>query len=1149
MNKITKFKRIISLICVLTLSLSVFIPGNAAEDVNINNPEVVFEDVAPEVTEEVLPEVTETPEITEIPETTVTPEAIKEVTPTVTPEATKEVTPTATPEATKEVMPTATPEATKEVTPTATPEVTKEVTPTVTSEATKKVTPALTSIVTEKNKDSDNLLKGKYFDRYSYHPTENSISLMSNDIVEKDLVVNIRKRTQWVDETDGDAKITLQYSSNSGEISAIPDMNVVLIHDKSGSMDSNYGYNLEKVRKEDEWPTEPDVSSYYPKLFEQNWAETLEYASADDTSDIESMGAEGYMKRLNQPNEFTSAKGATTGYNHVSGSSETKFYNSEMRSNSPCQLEDTAEENDDNKEDKLQGHYYLLIQKDERSEIDAWTMVHGKHLYNLESTDLHHYVKLDSVDTAKKYLEAGRRVVRVVSGSYYSENIMNPIVDVFENEPESYAYFLDVTMLDKYDGKWILNTCGEEECQKNDRLSKSQEFLNNIVKKVRESNPNNQVAYVPFWGDVPSNGEWTNYNGTYDKNTGEYGIENINPWKVYIESYKGDKNGDGYDDSVSKVELSTNVLKVKDQLFNPFTYNGTNWSKAFENAVDIIKNNNETNKKTFVIFLTDGMPQGTEGQSSDYNNPFISGIKTDANDNLLPECALYQLKDINSDGKIDEKDNLSVWAVGVGINEQDKTGLKNRLKIVNDRKVDGISVPLYVRYTEEFNSLSLDVTNKIEEVFTEKIYGVDAFYQDTLSDEFELDQTNLDKTWKVIPESETLSGKSKKGVPEEVYNAVKVTDAEHVYVESTKTVYWYIDELSDGGYDTDGHTFEFPVKFLKYSEQTFGNDVPFDANTSQYITYYTNKSATDEPYKVEIDVPQIIFNRTDSEIVVNKEVSGVRNHDRSYRYVYSKTKYTNGKVKNVLGSFEIVISAGSMKGTGSIKGLEDGKYYIYEVDEDDVIINPTVCEATVDYNPTISTKDKDSDIPWAITKSDNGSVENIDNYLILRSKDAVSFQSADLTVVKEIDSADDIIWWEHGNPTFMVRVQGTGLDGKEYTFYHTFEFTKEYVKANESNGKVSMSYTFEDLPISEKYVVEEVKSSRYSLKTVSVEGQGGISVGTVNEKKAAVDSEFYGLSADVNLSLKPKGVSVVLCNQKVNYTWFNHVTSVKNVID
>ena len=230
MNKITKFKRIISLICVLTLSLSVFIPGNAAEDVNINNPEVVFEDVAPEVTEEVLPEVTETPEITEIPETTVTPEAIKEVTPTVTPEATKEVTPTATPEATKEVMPTATPEATKEVTPTATPEVTKEVTPTVTSEATKKVTPALTSIVTEKNKDSDNLLKGKYFDRYSYHPTENSISLMSNDIVEKDLVVNIRKRTQWVDETDGDAKITLQYSSNSGEISAIPDMNVVLIH-------------------------------------------------------------------------------------------------------------------------------------------------------------------------------------------------------------------------------------------------------------------------------------------------------------------------------------------------------------------------------------------------------------------------------------------------------------------------------------------------------------------------------------------------------------------------------------------------------------------------------------------------------------------------------------------------------------------------------------------------------------------------------------------------------------------------------------------------------------------------------------------------------------------------------------------------------
>ena len=88
--------------------------------------------------------------------------------------------------------------------------------------------------------------EAEYFDRYAYHPSEYQVMAMDTSVT--NLSANIRKRTQWTDETNGNGKVTLQYTSNSGTINGTEDMNLVLIQDKSGSTDCNYGYNLEVVR-------------------------------------------------------------------------------------------------------------------------------------------------------------------------------------------------------------------------------------------------------------------------------------------------------------------------------------------------------------------------------------------------------------------------------------------------------------------------------------------------------------------------------------------------------------------------------------------------------------------------------------------------------------------------------------------------------------------------------------------------------------------------------------------------------------------------------------------------------------------------------------------------------------------------------------
>ena len=152
----------------------------------------------------------------------------------------------------------------------------------------------------------------------------------------------------------------------------------------------------------------------------------------------------------------------------------------------------------------------------------------------------------------------------------------------------------------------------------------------------------------------------------------------------------------------------------------------------------------------------------------------------------------------------------------------------------------------------------------------------------------------------------------------------------------------------------------------------------------------------------------------------------------------------------------------------------------------------------------------------------------------------VTVLTGDLTVTKTI-AADEIIW-AHGNPTFLVKVSGFSQTGKGQQFYHTYEFTREYVEANTApDGTVSLLYMFQDIPTSERYRVEELPVSRYSL--TDMEGNGSNVTTYFSDKSSGFDS--YVL---VNLVNQPSGTQVTITNQKTNDAWESHTALLHNVI-
>lgn len=843
----------------------------------------------------------------------------------------------------------------------------------------------------------------EYFDRYIYCPSEYQVMPMAESVT--NLTANIRKRTQWTDKLSGNGRITLQYSSDSGLIQGMEDMNVVLVQDKSGSMDVNYGYNLEVTRRG--WGGPWDVKNY-PVQNSMGWAETVSDIAAE----------ENYFGRLTY-------KEPDSGYGGFNGN---WLHNGEMKYNSPCQVDD---------------HYYLLTEDDDNSGLPAWTMAHGNNLYNTSSTDLHHYMKITRDQAVNTYLPRGRRVVRMTEGVCYTEQKGQEIYASAENP----LYFLDISQIINYNGGWILNTCAPGECQVNDRLAKSQDFMDTLVTQIQAMNPENKIAYVPFWGDVPNNGSWSNASSMNEQD----GLYTDNEGRMTY------KNG------VGKINFTKNGRAVQSQIDNPFTYDGTNWSRAVQNAIEFLNNQSgaDKTKKTLVVFLTDGIPQGTMGKPEDVNNPYINGINE-----------IAKLKDISG---------VTVYACGVGVNERDQTGLASRLN-----HMDSTGTAVKVRYNHQFEELKTIILDRINQQYVIDIEGRDAFYTDTLSEAFTLDESRLDASWKVLA---SQGSGTTKGVPTNVYNAARA-GAKAIYVRSTKTVYWYIGTMTDGDYTASGHEFSFPIQYADYQKATDGRDKNIESNTVQKLTYVTTQNLNQLLTKSML-TPSIIFSRQEKpHITVNKTVSGASfTEDVTYRFVYSTKKQTGGKVEGYTGEIYVTVKAGQASGSAVIPNVDPGIYYVYEVDKNDNMISMQVETVKVSENAELTTDGTGGNVLPSVRSSDGAVLSNLDNVLRITTKGgSVSFKN-------EYVKVDVTKIWQDENyakrpKDVIIRLLRNGTEIRSMKLSASDEWKGSFVNLEkyDTGGKAYKYSITEDEVIGYKTSVSQSKEYGYTVTNKLIYG-------------------------------------------------------------
>lgn len=911
-------------------------------------------------------------------------------------------------------------------------------------------------------------------DRYAIIPEENMIQTMAVEEM-NDLTALIHKRAEWTNKENGDARITLQYQSNSGSVVGTEDMNVILVHDKSGSMDSNYGF---RIQLENEG-----------LAVSQN--QGVRYVSAK-------AGSHSFEEADKFINLVMDGRDYTTDLNYDgTGFMDGSIVNTEMTFNSPCQLEN---------------HYYLLKEDDPVTGFQKGTFVHGNNLYNICRTDLHHYCLVKTSQEYSAYRSQGRRVIK--GTVYYDENGT-------KHEDADYFTFVDVSKIITFNGKTYLSTV-DSDCEMSDRLSKSQEFMKRLVSDIEKMNKNNKIAYIPFWGDVPENGAWENLS-SYGSLTGLH-TETYQPQILYKEGVT----------SVGLTE-SDDFDRILNQIQNPFTYSGTNWTRALQQAVQILdgRTNEDKQKDTLVIFLTDGKPQGFSGKETDVDNKLINGLD--------------QITQLNT------MDGVTFYAVGVCINQADAAVIKR----LNDTDSSGQAA--FARNTGEFEALLQNIEQRFNEQYKIDIMGLEAFYTDKLSDQFRLDETQIDKSWIILRNADK---ELKYGVPENVYEAaIRNPEAEAVYIENTNTVYWHIGTMTDGSYEDKGHTLSFPVKYSGYETVTRGKDIQIESNSIQKLTYVSSANK-DDLVTVEMESPQLIFNRSDaSTITVEKKLEGWSlKEDRNYRYAICKAEQKD-TVKESMRTLKITVRAGENSGKAMTSDIPAGAYYIYEIDDSGKIQNEgqsiTVSEGgggkenqiiLSDMSQLLTLSQKQA-VPASAVSSAPETLDNYNNYIKITSGNAsVTFtetrKTGELTVIKTIDFHDDVIWWAHGNPTFLIRITGKGTDGKEYTFYHTYEFTKAYVDAAKTaEGTCSMAYTFTDIPLGTEYLVEEVRTMRYRLTSV----EGNVSTVQILQR-SDTGWEYFPMYAKVNLKENPEGTEVEFCNEKTNYQWYGHNAYVQNTV-
>lgn len=139
--------------------------------------------------------------------------------------------------------------------------------------------------------------------------------------------------------------------------------------------------------------------------------------------------------------------------------------------------------------------------------------------------------------------------------------------------------------------------------------------------------------------------------------------------------------------------------------------------------------------------------------------------------------------------------------------------------------------------------------------------------------------------------------------------------------------------------------------------------------------------------------------------------------------------------------------------------------------------------------------------------------------------------SRELTVGKKLNVDD--IWWDHGNPTFLVEVKGKDAFGNDVLKYVSLAFTKEYVEQNKFVSDNDTLVTMESivkLPPG-TYTVSEIQVLRYNL----------IGITTVRSDTVTDHNAMFDLKVNDN-------GECVFFNRCVNYKDFSHNDIIVNQI-
>ena len=147
----------------------------------------------------------------------------------------------------------------------------------------------------------------------------------------------------------------------------------------------------------------------------------------------------------------------------------------------------------------------------------------------------------------------------------------------------------------------------------------------------------------------------------------------------------------------------------------------------------------------------------------------------------------------------------------------------------------------------------------------------------------------------------------------------------------------------------------------------------------------------------------------------------------------------------------------------------------------------------------------------------------------LTAKDSMD-ESYEITLTKKIRY--DETWFEHGNPTFVFKVEGQDINGNDHTYYKEVVFDENYVNEHNEDGYITKSVTFTGLAKG-SYTASELDSIRYELKEIT-----DVVNGTLNEKTVVFDFISNG---------EMKG-SAVFENDKFTWKDYSHNDVKVNII-